>query len=106
MMWSVKSIPLYTAYCFLQECRAIDLEGRLLEPHILTYEEESDNEFLVLQWDEMSEDDEQVSFEVAFEEGDNQMVEIEGRKLYLVSTDGDQEELILLREMELEQPDA
>ena len=98
----MKSIPLYTAYCLLQESRAIDLEGRLLEPHILNYEDQSDNEFLILQWDETV-DDEQVSFEVAFEEGDNQMVEVDGRKLILVNTIGDQEELILLREMELEQ---
>jgi hypothetical protein len=97
----MKSISLYDAYCFLQECKVIELEGRYLEPHILSFEEESDNEFLVLQWEEEYEGDNFI-VEVVFEEGDNQMVEIEGRKLYLVNSEGDQEELLLLREMDLE----
>lgn len=98
----MKSIPLYTAYCFLQEASAIDLEGRIIEPHILNYEENSDNEFLILQWEEDL-DGENLVVQVVFEEGDNQMVEVDGRKLFLVNSDGDQEELILLREMELEE---
>lgn len=98
----MKLIPLYTAYCFLQEASAIDLEGRIIEPHILNYEESSDNEFLILQWEEDL-DGENLVVQVIFEEGDNQMVEVDGRKLFLVNSDGDQEELILLREMELEE---
>ena len=98
----MKSIPLYTAYCFLQEASAIDLEGRVIEPHVLNYEESSDNEFLILQWEE-DVDGENFVIEVVFEEGDNQMVEVDGRKLILTNTEGDQEELILLREMELEE---
>lgn len=98
----MKSIPLYTAYCLLQESRAVDLEGRFLEPHILNYEDQSDNEFLILQWEEQV-NEETLMVEVVFEEGDNQMVEVDGRKLYLVNTEGDQEELILLREIELEE---
>ena len=98
----MKSIPLYTAYCLLQESRAVDLEGRLLEPHILNYDDQSDNEFLILQWQEQV-DEETLMVEVVFEEGDNQMVEVDGRKLYLVNTEGDQEELTLLREIEIEE---
>lgn len=97
----MKSISLEDAYDLLKQCRAVDLEGRLMEPILFELEEEDKNEFLVLRWEEEYEED-LLDVEVVFEEGDNQMVEVDKRKLYLVSSDGTQEELILLREMDLE----
>ena len=97
----MKSISLYEAYSLLQQCRAVDLEGRLIEPILFEYEEEDKNEFLILRWEEYFEGEELI-VEVIFEEGDNLMVEVDKRKLYLVNSDGDQEELILLKEMDLE----
>lgn len=97
----MKSISLEDAYDLLQQCRAVDLEERLIEPILFELEEEDKNEFLILRWEEEYEED-LLDVEVVFEEGDNQMVEVDKRKLYLVSSDGTQEELILLREMDLE----
>lgn len=97
----MKSISLHEAYNLLQQCRAVDIEGRIVEPILFECEEEDQNEFLILRWEEMYKDEELI-VEVIFEEGDNRMVEVDRRKLYLVSSDGAQEELILLKEMDLE----
>lgn len=97
----MKSISLEQAYDLIKQCRAVDIEGRLIEPILFELEEEDKNEFLVLRWEEEYDGD-LLDVEVVFEEGDNRMVEIDGRKLYLVDSDGAQEELILLREMDLE----
>lgn len=98
----MKTIPLYNAYSMLHECGVIRLEGRFLEPYVLAYEDDPDNDFLVLQWED-EHDGDTLLVEVAFKESDNQTVEIDGQKMVLMSIDGTEEELILLREMELEQ---
>lgn len=97
----MKSISLYEAYSLLKQCRAVDIEGRIVEPILFEYEEDDKNEFLILRWEEYYKREELI-VEVVFEEGDNQMVEVDKRKLYLVNSDGDQEEIILLKEMDLE----
>lgn len=93
----MKEIKLYEAYSLLQQCPVILLEGRPIEPTLMGYEEKDNNEFMCLTWEEEYEG-EPVAFEVVFEEGDNQTVELDECHLYLVSTSGEQEELTLLKE--------
>jgi len=93
----MKEINLYNAYSILQQCSAIFIEGRLVEPSLLGYEESPDNEFMCLTWGDEHED-EQYIIEVAFLEGDNETVRIDGCKMYLIGTDGEEEELTLLKE--------
>jgi hypothetical protein len=93
----MKEINLYEAYNLLQQCPVVLLEGRPIEPTLMGYEDKDNNEFMCLTWEEEYED-EPVVFEVVFVEGDNQNVELDGCKLYLVNTDGEQEEITLLKE--------
>jgi hypothetical protein len=78
------------------------LEGRLIEPTLMGYEDNDSNEFMCLSWEEEWED-EMVVIEVVFVEGDNTQVEIDGCVLSLVNSDGEQEEITLLKEFYAEQ---
>lgn len=78
------------------------LEGRPIEPTLMGYEDEDSNEFMSLSWEEEWED-ELVTIEVVFVEGDNNKVELDGCVLSLVNSDGDQEEITLLKEFYAEQ---
>jgi hypothetical protein len=102
---NMKSIPLYNAYSLLRECRAVVIDGKCVEPYNISYSEDPENEFLILQWEEEL-DDEMLSVEVSFREGDNQMVEVDKKVMLLVGQDGETEELILLKEMVLEARDT
>jgi hypothetical protein len=98
----MKEISLYEAYSFLQQCPVVMLEGRPIEPTLMGYEDEDSNEFMSLSWEEEWED-ELVTIEVVFVEGDNNKVELDGCVLSLVNSDGDQEEITLLKEFYAEQ---
>jgi|LauGreDrversion4_2_1035121.scaffolds.fasta_scaffold00966_11 hypothetical protein len=98
----MKEISLYEAYSFLQQCPVVMLEGRPIEPTLMGYEDEDSNEFMSLSWEEEWED-ELVNIEVVFVEGDNNKVELDGCVLSLVNSDGDQEEITLLKEFYAEQ---
>ena len=78
------------------------LEGRPIEPTLMGYEDEDSNEFMSLSWEEEWEA-ELVTIEVVFVEGDNNKVELDGCVLSLVNSDGDQEEITLLKEFYAEQ---
>ena len=93
----MKEITLYEAYTILQQCPAVLVEGRLIEPTLLGYEDSSDNEFMCLSWEEEYEDEDYL-VEVVFLEGDNERVELDGCTMCLIGTDGEQEELTLLKE--------
>ena len=98
----MKEISLYEAYSFLQQCPVVMLEGRPIEPTLMGYENDDSNEFMSLSWEEEWED-ELVTIEVVFVEGDNNKVELDGCVLSLVNSDGDQEEITLLKEFYAEQ---
>jgi hypothetical protein len=93
----MKEINLHTAYDILQQCPAILLEGRLIEPTFLGLGDKDNNEFMCISWEEEYEDD-VYTVELVFEEGDNEIVEIDGCIMRLISTDGEQEEITLLKE--------
>ena len=73
------------------------LEGRFVEPHLFDIEEDYSNEWMTLQWVEEY-DGEELDVVVDFKEGDNQKVVLDSSSLILVNSDGEEEELILLRE--------
>ena len=94
----MKSIDLETAYDFLLQSPAILLEGRPLELGYLGLNGEPDNEFLHIRWEECD-----LVFDLTFKEDDNKKVEISGHMMTLVNSDGEQEEIELLREFNIEE---
>ena len=93
----MKSLELYDAYYFLKQCKGVLLEGRFVEPILYEIEDDYENEFLVLQWDQEY-DGEMYTVEVSFKEGDNQAVGLKGSTLVLTNSEGEEEELVLLKE--------
>ncbi len=93
----MKTLELYDAYYFLSQCAGLLLEGRFVEPILSEIEDDYENEFLVLQWEQEYEGV-LHTVEVAFKEKDNQTVGLEGATLILTNTEGEDEELTLLQE--------
>lgn len=97
----MKEIDLYQAYDLIQQSAAIVLEGRLIEPTLMGVQDDDSNEFMYLSWEEEW-DDEELTVEISFFEGDNQVALVEGSNLTLINSEGDEEELTLLREFDAE----
>ncbi len=93
----VKEIPLRKAFEILQQCTAVILEGRFVEPHLYEIEDEYGNEFMSLQWEEEY-NSELLTVIVSFLEGDNLKVLLKGCELTLVNSEGEEECLELLKE--------
>ena len=73
------------------------IEDRFVEPSIFDIEDDYSSEWLTLQWEEEYRG-EILDVVVAFTEGDNQKVLLEGSELTLVNTDGEEETIVLVRE--------
>lgn len=93
----MNSITIEDARYFLSQCKGILLEGRYIEPMVFDIEGDYENEWLVLEWDDTKEDEEGI-VSLSFLEGDNQTVLLEGSKMTLLAEDGEEEELLLLKE--------
>lgn len=93
----MKDILLHDAYHLIRQCTGVLLEGRFVEPHLFDIEDDYSNEWMTLEWVEEY-DGEELDVVVAFKEGDNQKVVLDGSSLILVNSDGEEEELVLLRE--------
>lgn len=93
----MKTVHLYDAVFFLRQCSGVLLEGRFVSPTVYEIQDEASNEFLVLEWEEIH-DEELVVISVGFREGDNQSVELDGSILVLINSEGEEEELVLLKE--------
>ena len=93
----MKTLELYDAYYFLSRCAGLLLEGRFVEPFLSEIEDNYENEFLVLQWEQEYEGV-LHTVEVGFKEGDNQTIGLEGATMVLTNTEGEEEELTLLQE--------
>ena len=98
----MKEINLHQAYDLLQQSAAVLLEGRLVEPTLMGVEDDDSNEFMYLTWEEEYED-EDLTVEISFIEGDNQVALVDGCTLTLIGSDGEEEELTLLREFDAEE---
>ena len=97
----VKEINLQQAYDLLQQSAAVVLDGRLIEPILLGVEKDESNEFMYIDWEEEYED-ETLTVDISFIEGDNQIVLVDGSKMILINSEGTEEELTLLREFDAE----
>ena len=97
----MKEINLHQAYDLIQQSAAVILEGRLVEPTLMGVEDDDSNEFMYLTWEEEYED-EDLTVEISFIEGDNQVALVDGCTLTLIGSDGEEEELTLLREFDAE----
>ena len=92
-----REISIQDAYYILRQCIGVMIEDRFVEPSIFDIEDDYSNEWLSLQWEEEYRG-EILDVVVAFTEGDNQKVLLEGSELTLVNTDGEEETLVLVRE--------
>jgi hypothetical protein len=91
----MKSLNLTNAFEILTQVDAIVLEGRVLAPTLFDLEYEPENEFMRLLWSENG-----LDFEVAFNEGDNNELTIDGSLLTLVNSEGEEETVTLLGEFD------
>ena len=97
----MKEINLYQAYDLLQQSTAVVLEGRIVEPTLMGIQDDDSNEFMYLSWEEEF-DNEDLIVELSFYEGDNQIALIDGSTLTLIGNDGEEEEMILVKEFDAE----
>jgi hypothetical protein len=97
----MKQITLSEAFDYLRLCDGIILEGRLLEIFLIGLENDNNNEFAYFYWSEEIHND-IIHFEIVFKEGDNQSVLVDNHHMTLVNTEGEEEELILLRSWDVE----
>jgi hypothetical protein len=93
----MKTINLQNAFEFLVQSPAVIMEGEVLEPELYDLKQEPDNAFLRLSWHSKG-----LDFEVLFEEGDNEYVEVDGQFLTLTNTEGVEEQIELLAEFDAE----
>jgi hypothetical protein len=100
----MKSIPLEEAFKILQDADAIIVDdGALVYPALSTLDFSDDNEFMFIIYD----DDEGLTYELSFYEGDNQEVSISGSSMFLYTRDsdgasGDHTQITILTTKELE----
>ena len=92
-----REISIQDAYHILRQCIGVMLEDRFIEPSIFDIEDDYSNEWLSLQWEEEYRG-EILDVVVAFTEGDNKKVLLEGSEMTLVNTDGEEETIVLVRE--------
>ena len=97
----MKEISLHQAYDLLQLSTAVVLEGRLIEPTLMGVQDDDANEFMYISWEEEW-DDEVLTVDISFYEGDNQIALIDGSNLTLINSEGEEEEFTLLREFDAE----
>ena len=93
----MNTISIEDARYFLSQCKGILLEGRYIEPIVFDIENDYENEWLVLQWED-TEGEQEAIVSISFLEGENQTVLLEGSKMTLTAEDGVEEELTLLKE--------
>ena len=98
-----KTIHLYDSYHFLRRCAGLLLEdGRFVKPNLMELSEggcEPLNEWLYLCWDEINEEYGGIDqIWLAFTEGDNERIVVDGSVLVLKDIQGDEIRLTLLQE--------
>jgi hypothetical protein len=93
----MNTITLFDAVFWLKQSRGILLEGRFIEPYVFGVEGEYNNIFMTLEWEELV-DNIGVLVTVHFKEGDNQTVGVSEGVLLFINSDGEEEEIILIKE--------
>lgn len=97
----MKDIDLIDAFNYLTLCEGIILEGRVLDISLIGLEDDPNNEFAYILWSEEIHG-ELIDFQIAFREGDNCDVKIDGSFMTLVNTEGHEEEFQLLTSWDIE----
>jgi hypothetical protein len=97
----MKDIELSVAFDYLMLSEGIIHEGKTLTMSLIGLEDNPDNEFGYIAWSDDIQD-EPVDFIIAFKEGDNETVRIDGSYMTLVNTDGEEEEIQLLAHWDIE----
>lgn len=98
---NMKDIELSVAFDYLMLSEGIIHEGKTLTMSLIGLEDSPDNEFGYIAWSDDIQD-EPVDFIIAFKEGDNETVRIDGSYMTLVNTDGEEEEIQLLAHWDIE----
>lgn len=96
-----KDITLKQAFEYLQLADGVLLENRLLEPFLIGLEDDPSHEFFYLFWSEEIHGD-MIDFEVVFREGDNEKVKLNECCITFVNSEGEEEELVLLKAWQME----
>jgi hypothetical protein len=87
-----KTITLQEAFTILEDCSALIIDDNVLVyPRLEDLTGDLKNEFLYLSWEEDGED-----FEVRFLEGQNQNVQVSGSSLFLIDSEGEDNQLTVL----------
>lgn len=87
-----KTITLQEAYNILEDCSAVIIDDNVLVyPSLDELSGDLKNEFLCLSWEEDGE-----NFEVRFLEGQNQNVQVSGSSLFLIDSEGEDNQLTIL----------
>ena len=98
----MKEIDLVDAFNYMRLSDGALLEGRLVELSLVGIEHDDKNEFAYISWSENIRG-EWVDFDIAFKEGDNKVVLVDGPYITLIDSDsGEEEELMLLRSWDVE----
>lgn len=93
------SVNIYDVAFFARQCTGVLLGDRFVRPIFHELLDDPENEFLTLEWDEISDPDGRVSFvQVGFKEGDNENVSLQGSLLLLTDDTGEERALTLLQE--------
>ena len=93
----MKSLHLYDACYYLRQCTGILIEERFVKPILAELQDDYESEFLTLEWEDYQ-NGQELLVSVGFKEGDNQTIGLQGSKLILTNSEGEEEELTLLQE--------
>lgn len=94
----MKNITLSEALKILQDCSAIIFDDNaLIYPSLSDLENDADNEFMYISWEEDS-----MEYSTKFAEGQNQIVKISNSAMFLVDTEGEECKITILEEKGLE----
>ena len=94
----MKTITLKEAFQILEDASAIIVDDSILVyPSLSELEDDELNEFMYLSWD-----DEGLEYNVKFNEGENQEVKVSGSSIFLIDTDGEENQITILTTKELE----
>lgn len=90
-------ISLQKAIELLNAASAVIIDNVVTYPSVEDTTEEPDHQFLHISWEENAEE-----YNALFSEGNNQEVEVIGLSMFLISDEGDKEEITLLQPWDIE----
>lgn len=95
----MKTITLKEAYSILEEASAVIIDDNTLTyPSLFGIEEDDDNEFLYLSW----EDEDGYIYELFFREKDNKSIQISGSSMFLIDIEGEENQITILAPKNIE----